>query len=103
MNNYPKVKWVKPLDDNKLLVGFTTDIVKVYNCAPLLAEPTFSILRQPAFFRSVQVDRGGYGIFWNDELDLSESELWLHGEIVTAEVWQPNHDLEIAPSATPQS
>jgi hypothetical protein len=25
------------------------------------------------------VDKHGYGIVWNDELDLSESELWING------------------------
>jgi hypothetical protein len=25
------------------------------------------------------VDKHGYGIAWNDELDLSESELWING------------------------
>jgi hypothetical protein len=30
-------------------------------------------------FNSVHVDKHGYGIVWNDELDLSESELWING------------------------
>lgn len=30
-------------------------------------------------FRNVRVDSRGYGIVWNDDLDLSESELWLNG------------------------
>ena len=25
------------------------------------------------------LDKHGYGIVWNDELDLSESELWING------------------------
>jgi hypothetical protein len=25
------------------------------------------------------VDKHGYGIVWNDELDLSESEFWING------------------------
>jgi len=28
----------------------------------------------------VKADKHGYGISWNDEIDLSESELWLNGE-----------------------
>ena len=31
---------------------------------------------QPEVFASVTVDVGGYGIVWNDELDLSCDELW---------------------------
>ena len=42
-------------------------------------------LQSPALFRAVQADPGGYGISWNDELDLSEAELWRHGVSPTAE------------------
>lgn len=34
---------------------------------------------QPEVFASVSVDVGGYGIVWNDELDLSCDELWENG------------------------
>ena len=30
-------------------------------------------------FATVSVDVGGYGIVWNDELDLSYEELWENG------------------------
>jgi hypothetical protein len=29
--------------------------------------------------KSVKVDGGGYGVFWSDEVDLSEYELWVNG------------------------
>jgi hypothetical protein len=29
--------------------------------------------------RAVRVDAGGYGVSWNDDLDLSEDELWVNG------------------------
>jgi hypothetical protein len=29
---------------------------------------------------AVRVDPGGYGISWNDHIDLSEYELWTNGE-----------------------
>jgi hypothetical protein len=46
----------------------------------------FRILDNDAFFKSVRVDAGGYGISWNDEVDLSEFELWTNGvEVVMAE------------------
>ena len=81
MKIYPKVKSVKSLDDYRLLVGFTNDVVKIYDCETLLIDPAFSLLRSKPLFRSVRVDRGGYGISWNDEIDLSESELWTAGKI----------------------
>jgi len=30
-------------------------------------------------FRALHVDAGGYGISWNDDIDLSEYELWTNG------------------------
>jgi len=32
--------------------------------------------------QSVRVDPGGYGISWNDNIDLSEYELWTNGQPV---------------------
>lgn len=31
-------------------------------------------------FKKVQVDTGGYGISWNDDLDLESEEIWENGE-----------------------
>ena len=36
-------------------------------------------------FEDVEVDAGGYGISWNDDLDLSCDEIWEHGEPITTE------------------
>lgn len=81
---YPKVKDAKPLEDYRLLVTFRNGVTKIYDGSALLVLPAFFLLRDQAFFRAVQVDRDGYGIFWNDEIDLSESELWLNGQMVEA-------------------
>jgi hypothetical protein len=46
----------------------------------------FEVLKNDAFFKSVKVDSGGYGISWNDDADLSEYELWANGvEVAMAE------------------
>ena len=39
----------------------------------------FCALRDDVFFKTVTVDAGGYGVSWNDEVDLSEYELWHNG------------------------
>ena len=36
--------------------------------------------KNPGFFRNVQVETGGYAVFWNEEIDISEYELWTHGK-----------------------
>ena len=74
---YPKVKSVKP--NYTLIVTFDNHVVKKYDCTPILKNPLFKILQDPAFFKNVHVDTGGYGISWNDDLDLSEYELWTNG------------------------
>lgn len=85
MTTYPKILSVTPLEGYQLLIIFQNRKAKIYDCADLLKHSAFAMLRDPAMFRAVQVDTGGYGIRWNDDLDLSESELWLHGRFVKME------------------
>jgi hypothetical protein len=49
---------------------------------PLLSRAELFLLRTPALFRAVRVDLGGYGVSWNDQIDLSEDELWTNGRPV---------------------
>ena len=77
---FPKIEAVTPLPDKKLLVRFVVGEEKVYDCRPLVTQEPFSALKNDSFFRQVKVDVGGYGVSWNDHVDLSESELWLHGK-----------------------
>jgi hypothetical protein len=79
MQGYPKIKSVLILPEKKLRVEFANGEVRIYDCHPLLNEPTFQQLKDDAFFRNVQVDATGYGVVWDDNVDLSESELWIHG------------------------
>jgi len=80
MKSFPKVKEVYPLSEFRLEVVFDNGDMRVYDCSALLERADFSALKNEAFFRQVRVDQGGYGISWNDELDLAESELWLNGQ-----------------------
>ena len=79
MTTYPKIKSVNPLDECRLFVTFSTGIKKIYDCTTLLSETPFAPLKNKVFFKQVRVDQNGYGIAWNDDIDLSESELWIHG------------------------
>ena len=75
----PKILSVQALENKKLLVKFVNGIEKIYDCTPLLRLEMFEVLKNDAFFKSVKVDSGGYGISWNDDADLSEYELWTNG------------------------
>ncbi len=83
--NAPKILSVQALENKKLLVKFVDGTEKIYDCTPLLSMEMFQVLKNDAFFKSVRVDSGGYGVSWNDYADLSEYELWTNGvEVVMA-------------------
>jgi len=66
-------------------VTFSNGARKLYDCRPLLGLAAFQALREEWLFRLVHADPGGYGVIWTDEIDLSESELWEHGQPVEEE------------------
>jgi hypothetical protein len=74
----PKILSTQALEHKKLLIKFSNGIEKIYDCTQLLNIETFQALNNDAFFKSVKVDSGGYGISWTDDLDLSEYELWVN-------------------------
>jgi len=78
---FHKIKHVAPLTDYKLSVQFCEGITKLYDIKPLLEKlPVFETLKEnQALFYNVAVDVGGYGVVWDDELDLSCDELWQNG------------------------
>lgn len=78
---YPKIYKAEAISDRILRVIFTNQDVRDYDITPLLDKPMFAPLRQPVFFKSFNLEPGGYGIVWNDEVDLSEYELWKNGTV----------------------
>lgn len=78
---FHKIKNVSALPEYKLYVKFAEGVTKIYDVKPLFQRiPLFAELKsQPEVFTSVSVDVGGYGIVWNDDLDLSCDELWENG------------------------
>ncbi len=75
----PKICKVKAINDRTLVIEFTNQEIKKYNILHLLENPVFAPLRHPAFFRNFKIEQGGYGIVWNEDIDLSEYELWKNG------------------------
>lgn len=77
---FHKIKDVYPLPEWKLSVLFADGTTKTYDVKQLFSRiPVFRALQDEILFNSVQVDVGGYGIVWNDEIDLSCDELWENG------------------------
>ena len=81
---FHKVKAVNALENYRLSVQFAEGITKIYNVSQLFDKwEAFRYLKDnSSLFSNVQVDVGGYGIIWNDELDISCDELYTNGEII---------------------
>ena len=76
-----KVTSVKPLDNYILLVSFENGTQKRYDVKPLFNKWDIfkDLVNIPGLFKNVNVDTGGYGIYWNEYIDLSCNELWENG------------------------
>ncbi len=79
---FHRVKAVNALPDYRLSVQFTEGVTKIYDVKPLFEKwAAFKALQNsPELFSGVEVDAGGYGIIWNDDIDLSCEELYENGE-----------------------
>ena len=71
----------KPLDNMILSVVFQNGIEKAYDVRNLYSIlPQFKDLEMIyGLFQQVIVDVGGYGVSWNDELDLDAETIWEGG------------------------
>ncbi len=78
----PKILSATAIDNNTLMIEFDNNQKKKYDITPLLSREIFSPLKNPAFFKAVKVEQGGYAVAWDSNIDLSEYELWSHGQLM---------------------
>lgn len=84
-----RIQSVKPLNDLRLSVLFQNGVEKEYDIHNLYSVfPQFKEFETNSdLFNQVQVDVGGYGISWNDDLDLDAEDIWDDGiEVCTHDV-----------------
>ena len=81
---FHKIKAVNVMSQHCLCVQFSEGVTKIYDVKPLFSKwPAFKALEEDEeLFSSVEVDTGGYGVVWNDELDLSCNELFENGKLI---------------------
>ncbi len=80
---FHKIKNVISLKNYVINVYFEEGINKQYDVKPLFKKiKIFNQLKKDSLFEKVQVGQGGYGVVWNDEIDLSSEELFNNGEII---------------------
>ena len=77
---FHKLNHVVPLEDYRLLAQFVEGVSKIYDVKPVFDEiPVFQQLKENDLFEKAHVGPGGYGVIWNDEIDLSCEELFYGG------------------------
>lgn len=76
-----RVQEVIPLKECELLVTFMNGEKRKYNVKPLLEKwKEFQVLISvDGLFEQVKVDTDGYGVSWNNNIDLSCNELYENG------------------------
>ena len=77
-------KAIEVLFKNKSLIDvtFQDGSVRRFDVSTLFDEfPQMRALRKAALFKSGKL-QGGYGIIWNDELDLSVEEIYQNGKLI---------------------
>ena len=79
---YPKIQSAKAVDAHTLIIEFNNKQKRKYDITPLLEKEMFAQLKNPALFKAVQVEQGGYAVVWNSSIDISEYELWGHGQAI---------------------
>ncbi|MBO4461308.1 MAG: DUF2442 domain-containing protein [Lachnospiraceae bacterium] len=78
---FHKIRAVNAIQDYKISVQFIEGVTKIYDVELLFEKwPAFKALENNSeLFYDVEVDQGGYGISWNDDIDLSCNELFENG------------------------
>lgn len=78
---FHKIEKVKVVKLYVLEVTFEDGTIKFYDVSNLFDkwEIFKNFQNARGLFELVKVDKGGYGISWNDEIDLSCNELWENG------------------------
>ena len=79
---FHKIKTVAALPNYVLLAHFADGSEKKYDMKPLMREHeifrTFETV--PGLFEQVRADVGGYGVVWNEDIDLDAEEIWVNGK-----------------------
>lgn len=79
-----RIQNVKTKENYVIEAVFYNGEIRQYDVKQLFSVfPQFQIfIQKPCLFTDVKVDQGGYGISWNDELDLDADTIWEDGILV---------------------
>ena len=71
---FPRIITATVIYRHTLLVEFDSPAKRLYDIEPLFEREAFNALKNFAFFKAVKVDKGGYAVYWNKDIDLSVHE-----------------------------
>ena len=80
---FAKITSLATLNDYVLLVGFATGEYKQFNLKPIIEKfkPFKALVEVDGLYELAKIDVGGYGIVWNDDLDLSADAVYERGTV----------------------
>ena len=78
---FVKITSVAALPDFILLVGFASGEYKQFDLKPLIEKyaPSKSLTQVEGLYEQVKIDVGGYGLVWNDDLDIAADVIYEKG------------------------
>lgn len=80
---FRKIRKLIPLKNYLILALFDDGEWRKYDLKPLMEKyPQFRKLEDESLHLSAKIDLDGFGIAWNEELDLSAQSIYLDGEKV---------------------
>ena len=79
-----KITSLATLDDYILLVSFSNGVFKKFDLKKIINkyDPFKDLINIPGLYKKAKIDIGGYGIIWNDYLDIASSGIYERGEEV---------------------
>ena len=81
---FHKIRTISVVEPFRLRAVFVDGTEKEYDLRQWEHQPEFSLLfRHPPLQTAIHVESGGYGISWNDQIDLSAEEIYWNGIDVT--------------------
>jgi len=78
---FHKITSLAALPDYVLLVGFADGQYKQFDVKPLMRKyaPFQALENTRGLYEQAKIDAGGYGVIWNDDLDLSAEGIYGQG------------------------
>lgn len=84
---FQKIKEIIIKDNFIIIAKFENGKLKKYDFSKIIStKEVFKDLKNEQIFKMAKLDPGGYGISWNENLDIASEEIWENG--TTIEVFE---------------